>query len=222
MPRYRARGAAMQNRLRIVPLSIVLAAFTAAGCVPLPYMAPEGDRDMIVPIDVALETDRTPPEQSSSVRPHVTLLQGFIRESNVHVLTANIANIIATSDLDRLTMNAAAGGNGAIDPSLELRRLQERVAEAFGAYQVDPREGGRSLIATASGTKITSDAMYALINYVPFETGVKFRPHVVAGGNQQTSTVVGFKANGAAVYQLDHLGHAGRTLWTWDGASGTR
>lgn len=202
-------------------LSAAIGALTAAGCgSQLPYLAPEY-REPIVAIDVALEVDRTPPDPSTAVRPHITLLQGFVRSTNVHTFSANIAMVMATTDLERLTVKPISGGAaGAVDSSPELRRLQERLVEIFSAYAVDPSDD-LSLIVTADGAHPGGAVIQNVLYFVPHASGVNYRPHVVAGVNQQAPPA-GFKPMGASVYQLDHAGVATRTLWTWTGESGAR
>jgi len=209
------------HRNHAVLLSTAVAALIAAGCgSQLPYLSPEY-REPIVPIDVALEADRTPPDLSSAVKPHITLLQGFVRSSNVHTFSANIAMIMATTDLERLTVKPISGGPaGAVDPSPELRRLQERLVEIFSAYTVDPSED-LSLIVTPDGSHLSNEAIQHVLYFVPHASGVNYRPHLVAG-TTQPAPAAGFKPMGASVYQLDHAGVATRTLWTWTGESGAR
>jgi len=211
------------HRNNVMLLSAAIAAFTVSGCAPFrqPYAAPEY-RDPIVAIDVALEADRTPPDPSTAVKPHITLLQGFVKTANIHAFSANVAMVMATTNLERLTVKPISGSGqaaGAVDASPELRRLQERLTEAFSAYAVDPSDD-TSIIVTPDGSAISGDAIHAVLHFVPNASGVNYRPHVVAGANQQPPA--GFKPMGAAVYQLDRAGLATKTLWTWTGESGAR
>jgi hypothetical protein len=191
-------------------LSAAIVAITVIGCAfRQPYHAPEY-RDPIVAIDVALEADRTPPDPSGAVRPYVTLLQGFIKDSNLHAMASSMALVMATTDLERVTV-----------PSWELRRLQERTMEAFAPFAIDPTDD-TSLITTPDGSRPGSSTIHNVLCYVPNSTGTNYRPQVVSGGGQATASAAGFKPAGAAVYQLDRAGIAQKTLWTWPGTMGTR
>jgi hypothetical protein len=210
------------HRNTAIPFSVAIVALTAAGCAfRLPYLAPEY-REPIVAIDLALEADKTPADPSTAVKPHITLLQGYIKSSNVHAFTASVAMVMATTELDRLSVRPISGSGlaGAVDPSPALRALQERVTEIFSAYAVDPTDD-TSLIVTADGQRPSSDAMHNVLYYVPRASGVNFRPHIMAGAGQ-SAPAAGFTPMGAAVYQLDRTGLATRTLWTWTGESGAR
>lgn len=208
------------RRTIAIPLSVVVA-LTALGCYPQNMVFAPEPRPNIVAIDVAIEGDRTPSVPSTVVKPHVTVLQGFLNSSDLHAFTASLAMVMATTDFGRVTatMTGAAGAAMMVDPSPELRRLHERVLETFLPFAVDP-DTARSYIVTPDGSSITESALQAVGGFVPHASHTSYRPQLVAGTGQ--SAAASFKPMGAAVYLLDRAGNAQRTLWTWTGDSGAR
>jgi hypothetical protein len=200
-------------RFVILTWSMTLAAITAIGCSPKKYFSPD-PRDTVVAIDVALEADRTPADPATAVKPHITLLQGVVRGSDLHDFTAAVAMVMATTDLDQLKVAAsgAAGQATAVDPSESLRRLHDRMVDAFRPFAVHADMVGAFVVTPAGAGE---SALAGITNYVPHASGVNYRPHVAGA-----SAI--FKPMGAAMYQLDGAGNAQRVLWTWEGAEGAR
>ena len=183
------------NTRAIFPLTVAAFGLLGVSCAPKPVLAPE-PRETIVAIDVALEADRTPPDLSTSVKPHVTVLRGFINGSNLHHFTSSVAMVMSTTDLERVN----------------LRRLHERIVDAFAPFAVD-HETAQSFIVSPDGTPFPKDTRLSVGHYVPNASGVNYRPQLPAAT---------FKPAGISVYQLDGAGTAKRALWTWTGEIGVR
>jgi hypothetical protein len=200
-------------RLAIVTGTVAIATLSAIGCSPKKYFSPDA-RDTVVAIDVALEADRAPLDPSTAVKPHITLLQGVVRGSELHDFTAAVAMVMATTDLEQLRIKTAGtpGPATALDPSESLRRLHDRVADAFRPFAVPADMVGAFVITPAGAPE---SGLTSLTNFVPHGSGVNYGPNV-------TGAAAAFKPMGAAIYQLDGAGNAQRVLWTWDGSEGAK
>jgi hypothetical protein len=126
--------------------------------------------------------------------------------------------------------NGITGTAMAIDPSQDLRRLEERMLDAIKMFVVDP-ETAEDFIDTADGASMRGNAIDAIRRFVPDYSGVNFRPHAMVNSLQadaakqlqsQPFAPFTFKATTATVYQLDQQGIARRALWTWTGERGAR
>jgi hypothetical protein len=73
-------------------------------------------------------------------------------------------------------------------------------------------------------------AIAAIEHFVPDQSGVNFRPHVLIAPAQADAVkrlesqpgAVAIRAAGLSVYQLGRTGTPDRLLWTWTGEIGAR
>lgn len=193
-----------KNTRAIVPLSVAVLGLAGVSCAPRPVLAPE-PRETIVAIDVALEADRTPPDPSASVKPHVTVLRGFISGSNLHHFTSSVAMVMATTDLERVN----------------IQRLHERIVDAFAPFAVD-HDSAQPFIVSPDGKPFSKDTRLSVAHYVPDASGVNFRPQIAGATGQQPATAATFTPAGISVYQVDSAGTTQRALWRWTGEIGAR
>ena len=219
---------------------LLLAALTTVGCAHLPYVLTE-NKDTIVAVDVALEPDAVLDNRASTGKTHITLVRGFIRSSEVHLLSAAVANVMATTRFEDFnltatgyrtgTWNGVSGTAMTVDGSPALRRLEERMVDAFRLFAVDDVETAEEFIVTPDGAEMDDDAMRAVERFVPDASGLNFRPHALVGSAQaeaakklesQQFAPFTFKPAGAAVYQLGRQGTAERLLWSWTGEPGAK
>lgn len=223
--------------LRVIAVVAAMAS-GAAGCAHLPYVLSQ-NHDKIVAIDVALQPDVTVGGQSDVVRGPITLVRQFVRASEVHLVSSQVAFVLATTRLQDLnlrsagyqsgTWNGVAGTALVLDPTQDLRRLEERMAEALRPFRLTP-EGADDFIATPDGSEMSDATIAAIENYIGDAGGVNYRPHILIGPapndaaktTPQSGETVAFRSVTAAIYQLGSPGSAPRVLWTWNGAVGAR
>jgi hypothetical protein len=217
----------------------LLVALTATGCAALPYHL-TNSRDTIVAIDVALEPDPVLANRAGTGKSHISLVRGFVRSSDLQHVSALVAQVMATTNLEELNLKATGYRTGswngiegtamALEDSPALRRLEERMVEAVKQLALNA-ETAESFIVTPDGSRMTGEAIRAVERFVPDSSGVKFRPHaVVAAGQVETAKRLEsqpfepftFKPVGAVVYQVGRLGVAERMLWSWTGEPGAR
>ena len=216
---------------------LLLAALVVSGCAPLPYLL-NVTRDTLVGIDVALESDvavpGTPPARS-----HVTMVRRFVYSSEVHDIAAALGTLMASANLPGLKLAAAGshtdtshGGSVTallIDPSQDLRRLEERIAQTLDLFSEDPIDA-TEYVVTPDRSRMEAGAIAAIEHFVPDQSGVNFRPHVLVAPAQADAVkrlesqpgAVAIRAAGLSVYQLGRTGTPDRLLWTWTGEIGAR
>ncbi len=197
---------------RICALLLVI---SAIGCAPLPYLLTE-NRDTIVAVDVGLEPGASAGGGGQSS--YIPLVRGFVRSSDVHMLSSAVANVMATTRLEDLSVKSAAP-----EVSPGLRRLEERMVEALRPFALNP-ETADEFIVTPDGAEMSDDVIRAIERFVPDSSGVNYRAQAVAGPApvQAAKRLEPPPAAGAAIYQLGRQGTAERRLWTWTGEAGAR
>ena len=232
----------MRTPPRALLTVLALPAALAAGCESLPYHL-ANSKDKIVAVDVALEPDATLATRTggpAAAAPHITLVQRFVRESDLHHLAAVVANVMSETRMDQMDLratgyrsgnwNGVAGTALVVDSTPELRRLQERIVEETRAFSLNP-ETAKSFIATPDGSSMPDKSITVVERWVPDASGVNYRPHVAVTPVQvdaarraesQPFESITFKPATAAVYQLGAIGTAPRLLWTWTGEPGAR
>ena len=226
------------RRRRHLFLSAAVAAamvLGAAGCAHLPYVLSQ-NYDKIVAIDVALQPDFTVGGRSDVVRGPITLVRQFVRASEVHDVAAQVAFVMATTRLQDLNLrsagyhsgiwNGVAGTAIVLDATPDLRRLEERMADALRPFRMAPDEA-EDFIATPDGSEMNDATIAAIQRYLAEAGGVNYRPHIVVGPAQSDAAKapaqpVEFRSVTAAIYQLGSIGSAPRVLWTWNGDVGAR
>ncbi len=226
-----------RNPVLLVAAVAAAMVLSAAGCAHLPYVLSQ-NHDKIVAIDVALQPDVTVGGRSDVVRGPITLVRQFVRASEVHDVSAQVAFVMATTRLQDLnlrsagyhsgTWNGVAGTALVLDATPELRRLEERMADALRVFRMTPEEA-EEFIATPDGREMNDATIAAIESYIAEAGGVNYRPHILVGpaqsdaakaSGQPVETV--FRSVTAAIYQLGSLGSAPRVLWTWNGDVGAR
>jgi len=166
-------------------------------------------------------------------RPHITLVQRFVRTADLDKVNAAMGKVFAGVDRNALKLEAfkyyyaPAGETGVAGivakPTPALLKLQADVIAAVAPFTV---ETGTIGAFTASHGNPATDAV--LIEYVstfvPRMSGDKFSPHVSTGvaTKEYLDKMLAepfapftFSAAGAAVYQLGPYGTAAKKLKAW-------
>jgi hypothetical protein len=222
--------------LRIRPANCFLVfALVGAGCAPLPYSL-NFAKDNIVGIDVALESELIPDAQTGVSRSRITLVRHFVRGSEVHEVAAAIGTVMASTNLTNLRLRATGTRvetrNGAtstalvLDPSQELRRLEETVVAALRIFRSNPIDA-REYVVTPEGARMSYARIETVEQYVPEESGVNYRPFLFVDPSQaevakRATNQIAVRAVGVSIYQLGAQSSADRLLWTWTGEPGAR
>lgn len=213
--------------------------------------------DSVTAIDVLLEPDATMLARARAVnarllraypkgfpldathRPHVTLVQRFVRTSELETAQAAVAQVLAATDLEDLKLEAVkhyyipAQDSGlagiVIRPTRELLTLQRSLIEAVAPFTV--ASGGSGAFVTTPDDLIIDPALIAYVAaFVPNASGANYNPHVTTGvaPRQYLDDMLRepfehftFSLTGAAIYQLGQYGTAAKKLTVWASASST-
>jgi hypothetical protein len=166
-------------------------------------------------------------------RPHITMIQRFVRTADLDQVYAAVNKILAATDVNAIKLKAykyyyaPAGVVGVAGicarPTPEIIQLQAKLIGAVAPFTV---ETGPIGAFTAPHNDSATDA--ALIQYVstfvPKQTGQHFNPHVSTGvaSREYLDKMLAepfesfsFSPAGAAVYQLGPYGTAAKKLKEW-------
>jgi hypothetical protein len=223
-----------------------------AGMKDDPQQASGGERPSVTAIDVLLEPDATMVKHATANnarllkvfpkgfaldemhRPHITLVQRFVRTSDLDQVYAAAYKVLASANVNAMKLQAykyyyAPGGGVGIAgivarPTPELLELQRQVIAAVAPFTV---ETGPISAFTSPHDDPAMDA--ALIEYVstfvPKMAGDHYSPHVSTGvaTTEYLDKMLAepfapftFSPAGAAVYQLGPYGTAAKKLKEWD------
>ena len=159
-------------------------------------------------------------------RPHVTLLQRFVRTANLDKIYAATGKVFVGSHVLGLRLEAFSyyyNPSGAIGlagivarPSPELRELQRDLIDAVAPFTV--ATGGSDAFATTPDDPVIDPLLIDYVStFVPKSTGEHFSPHVTTGiaPRDYLDQMLAepfesftFSPAGAAVYQLGQFGTA--------------
>ncbi|MGL6110567.1 MAG: 2'-5' RNA ligase family protein [Rubrivivax sp.] len=166
-------------------------------------------------------------------RPHVTLLQRFVRTADVDKIYAAVGKVFAGTDVLGLRLEAfkyyyipsgAIGLAGIVArPSPELRELQQRLINAVAPFTV--ATGGSDAFATTAEDPVIDPLLIGYVSaFVQKSAGEHFSPHVTTGiaPRDYLDKMLAepfepftFSPAGAAVYQLGQFGTAAKKLHDW-------
>ena len=206
----------------------------------------------VTAIDILLEPDATMLKQAeannarllkafpngfaldAAHRPHITLIQRFVRTADLDDVYAAAGEVFAAAHVNSMKLTAigyyyAPGGSVGVagivaKPTPELLKLQADLIAA-----VAPFTEATGMIAAFAAPHDAPALDAALIDYVasfvPKYAGEHFNPHVSTGVAPkeyldkmlaEPFEPFGFSPAGAAVYQLGPYGTAAKKLQSWD------
>jgi len=173
-------------------------------------------------------------------RPHVTLLQRFVRTADLGKVFAAAGKVFASVDLRSLRMEAfkyyyiPSGGIGlagiAARPTPELRELQQHLIDAVAPFEVATGLSD-AFVTTPEDLVIDPLLIDYVSTFVEKSSGEHFSPHVTTGIGPrdyldrmlaEPFESFTFSPAGAAVYQLGQFGTAAKKLHEIDTASQRR
>jgi hypothetical protein len=215
-------------------------------------MPQQDPQNSITAIDVLLEPDATMLEHAQANnarllkvfpkgfaldeahRPHITLIQRFVRTADLEKVYATAEKVLAGADINHMQLEAfkyyyapgpGVGVAGIVArPTPPLLTLQRSLIGAVAPLTV---ETGPIGAFTAPHDDPATDGL--LIKYVstfvPQQTGERFSPHVSTGVAPldyldkmlaEPFAAFTFSPAGAAVYQLGPFGTAAKKLKAWN------
>jgi len=167
-------------------------------------------------------------------RPHITMLQCFVRTADLDQVYVIAGKVIACSNVSGMKLEAfkyyyaPAGATGVAGicarPTPELLKLQEDIIAAVEPFMVE--RGPIGAFTAPHGDSALDAMMIAYVAaYVSKYAGEHFNPHVSTGAalKEYLDRMMAepfepftFSPAGAAVYQLGPFGTAARKLKGWD------
>lgn len=169
-----------------------------------------------------------------SHRPHITLIQRFVRTADLEKVYAAANNVLSKFDISSFELEAfeydfvpmGELGLTAIkaNPIAELIKLQEDLIEAVAPYTVET--GSSTAFFTTPEDRIIDPVLIHYVSvFVPEHTGEHFVPHLTVGLApkpyldkllKEPFETFTFSPKSAAVYQLGQFGTAAKKLKEFD------
>jgi hypothetical protein len=166
--------------------------------------------------------------------PHITLVQRFVRTSDLDAVYAVLGKVFAKDSVGALKLEAskyyyiptgATGLAGIVArPGSELLNLQQDVIDAVTPFTVET--GTIAAFAAGHGDPALDAQLIAYVSaFVPKYSGEHFNPHVTTGVapreyldkmRAEPFEPFTFSPAGVAVYQLGPFGTAAKKLKEWD------
>ena len=163
---------------------------------------------------------------------HITLVQRYVRQSDLPAITAAVARASKGAGALPLTATGyAAGAAGdlgllmlGIESSPELTRLKDDIVAAVQPFAAT---GGTEVaFVRDAGERIECQTIDWVENFVPAASGPKFFPHITIGVAPmpllqqiaaEPAPPPAFTAPVVAIYRLGNFGTARKALWRSDG-----
>ncbi|MGC1953441.1 MAG: HAD family hydrolase, partial [Gammaproteobacteria bacterium] len=162
----------------------------------------------VIAIDILLEPDQVMLDRSAEVnarllkvfptgfsldathRPHITLIQRFVRTADLDKMYAAAGEVLSRVDLRAMQLEAykhyfiPAGDNGlagiVVKPTPELTKLQSDLLDAVKPFTVET--GGSSAFVTTPDDLVMNPALITYVEAFDKQAaGKKFNPHVTTG-----------------------------------------
>ena len=214
-------------------------------------LAAEAKPNAITAIDILLEPDATMIQHATdtndrlrkvfpkgfaldaSYRPHVTLVQRFVRTKDLDKVYAAVGKVFAAANVTGLKLEAFKyyympdkdlGLSGiVIKPTPELLELEQKVIDAVTPFVVET--GTSAAFVTGDDPEVLPELITYVSDFVPKHSGEHYDPHVTTGlaPREYLDKMLAepfetftFSPAGAAVYHLGHFGTAAKKLKEWD------
>ena len=206
----------------------------------------------VTAIDILLEPDATMLEHAEAInarllkayprgfaldathRPHITLIQRFVRTADLEKVYAAAGKVLASANVTGMKLEAFkhyyisdqdTGVAGIVaKPTPELLKLQKDLIAAVAPFTV--KSGDSAAFVTTPEDPIINPLLIDYVSvFVPKSSGGHFNPHVTTGVATrdyldkmlaEPFEPFTFSPAGAAVYQLGQFGTAAKKLRGWD------
>jgi hypothetical protein len=166
-------------------------------------------------------------------RPHVTIVQRFVRTSDLEQIYAAVGRVFASENVTGIKLEAykyyyipdkAIGLAGIVaHPTPELLKLQQDVIAAVTPFTVET--GTSAAFFTTPEDPVINPLLIEYVStFVPKASGEHYNPHVTTGVAlreyldamlAEPFTSFTFSPAGAAIYQLGQFGTAAKKLNEW-------
>ena len=167
-------------------------------------------------------------------RPHITLIQRFVRTADLDKVYAAAGKVLAGANVNGMKLDAFKyyyipskdiGVAGIVaKPTPELIKLQQDLIAAVSPYTVET--GTSAAFVTTPDDRVIDPLLIEYVSvFVPKSSGEHFNPHVSTGVGPreyldkmltEPFEPFTFSPAGAAVYQLGQFGTAAKKLKEWD------
>ncbi len=210
--------------------------------------AAKADPNEITAIDILLEPDATMVQHAEAVnerllkvfpkgfsldashRPHITLVQRFVRTENLDKVYAAVGKVFASANVTGLKLEAfkyyyipdkELGLSGiVVKPTPELLKLEQAVIDAVTPFTVETGTSA-AFVTTPEDPEVLPELITYVSEFVPKHSGEHYHPHVTTGLAprpyldemlKEPFAAFTFSPAGAAVYHLGHFGTAAKKL----------
>jgi 4-amino-4-deoxy-L-arabinose transferase-like glycosyltransferase len=166
----------------------------------------------------------------ASHRPHVTLVQRFVRTEDLDKVYAAVGKVFAAANVTGLKLEAFKyyympdkdlGLSGiVIKPTPELLALEKQVIDAVTPFVVETGTSA-AFVTTPEDPEVLPELITYVSEFVPKHSGENYHPHVTTGlaTKEYLDKMLAepfetftFSPAGAAVYHLGHFGTAAKQL----------
>jgi hypothetical protein len=215
-------------------------------------LAADAKSNEITAIDILLEPDATMIQHATATndrllkvfpkgfsldaahRPHITLVQRFVRTEDLDKIYAAVGKVFATANVTGLKLEAFKyyympdkdlGLSGiVVKPTPALLKLEQEVIDAVTPFTVKTGTSA-AFVTTPDDPEVLPMLITYVSEFVPKSSGENFHPHVTTGLAPRTYldemlkepfTAFTFSPAGAAVYHLGHYGTAAKKLHQFD------
>ena len=238
-----------KNLTHFLFIGVVACAVALAGGNAL---AADAKPNPITAIDILLEPDATMIQHATATndrlrkvfpkgfaldashRPHVTLVQRFVRTEDLDKVYAAVGKVFASANVTGLKLEAFKyyympdkdlGLSGiVVKPTPELLKLEQAVIDAVTPFTVKTGTSA-AFVTTPEDPEVLPELITYVSDFVPKHSGENYHPHVTTGLAPRTYLdemlkepfeTFTFSPAGAAVYHLVHFGTAAKELKEWD------
>ncbi len=238
-----------KNLTHFLFIGVVACAVALAGGNAL---AADAKPNPITAIDILLEPDATMIQHATATndrlrkvfpkgfaldashRPHVTLVQRFVRTEDLDKVYAAVGKVFASANVTGLKLEAFKyyympdkdlGLSGiVVKPTPELLKLEQAVIDAVTPFTVKTGTSA-AFVTTPEDPEVLPELITYVSDFVPKHSGENYHPHVTTGLAPRTYLdemlkepfeTFTFSPAGAAVYHLGHFGTAAKELKEWD------
>jgi len=238
-----------KNLTHFVLIGVVACAVALAGGNAL---AADAKPNPITAIDILLEPDATMIQHATATndrlrkvfpkgfaldashRPHVTLVQRFVRTEDLDKVYAAVGKVFASANVTGLKLEAFKyyympdkdlGLSGiVVKPTPELLKLEQAVIDAVTPFTVKTGTSA-AFVTTPEDPEVLPELITYVSDFVPKHSGENYHPHVTTGLAPRTYLdemlkepfeTFTFSPAGAAVYHLGHFGTAAKKLKEFD------
>jgi len=208
-------------------------------------------KSSVTAIDIALEPDATMLQQASALnarlrasfpkgysldashRPHVTLLQRYVRTADLPKVYAAVGKIMTASDpagwkfeafkIDHAVWSGLALTVILAKPPQSVLAAQQQLIDAIAPYTVDSGTAA-AFVTTPAEPDINASTIAYVTTFVPKSTGKNYIAHVTCGVasvafvkqlEAQPFTPFTFSPVAVSVYELGNFGTARKKLKEW-------